>query len=55
MTVFKRFLQDQTASAAVEYGLIGALISVANLAAILQLSANLSFDSIATLVSDTMK
>lgn len=55
MAAFNRFLQDRTASAAVEYGLIGALVSVAILAAILQLSANLSFDSIATLVSDTMK
>ncbi|GAB1580482.1 Flp family type IVb pilin [Phyllobacterium phragmitis] len=55
MSILKSFLRDRAASATIEYGLLGALISVAILAAILQLSANLSFDSIATLVSDTMK
>ncbi|WP_153020090.1 Flp family type IVb pilin [Paramesorhizobium deserti] len=55
MTVFKALLHDRAGSAAVEYGLIGALVSIAILAGILQLAASLSLDSIATLVSDAMK
>lgn len=51
MTVFKGFFQDQTASAAIEYGLIGALISIAILTGLLQLAASLSLDSIAALIT----
>ncbi|RCS25022.1 Flp family type IVb pilin [Phyllobacterium salinisoli] len=57
MLVLKRFLCDRTASAAIEYGLIGALVSVAILAGLLQLSASLEgqFDYVVTRVSDVMQ
>ncbi|PYE89243.1 Flp pilus assembly pilin Flp [Phyllobacterium leguminum] len=51
MTVFEIFHRDETASAAVEYGLIGALVSIAIMASLFQLAASLSLDSIATLVT----
>ncbi|WP_420960392.1 Flp family type IVb pilin [Brucella sp. IR073] len=41
MTILKRYLRDQSGSTAIEYCLIGALISLAILAGLLQLSANL--------------
>ncbi|WP_188823296.1 Flp family type IVb pilin [Brucella endophytica] len=57
MTIPKRFLRDQRASAAIEYGLIGALVSIAIITGLLQLSAAIGgkFDFVATAISDVLK
>jgi Flp pilus assembly pilin Flp len=52
MTIFKRLLHDQMASAVAEYGLISALILIAIVTSVLQLSASLDFNSLATLVAN---
>lgn len=48
MSIFKRFLNDQSGATAIEYGLIAALVSVAAIAAMTTLGTKLTstFDAV---------
>lgn len=50
MTMFKRFLKDESGATAIEYGLIASLIAIAIIAVLGTLGTNLStqFNKVAT-------
>jgi len=53
MTIFSRFMKDESGATAIEYGLIAALVGVALIGALTQMSTGLStlFTNIGTQVS----
>jgi pilus assembly protein Flp/PilA len=54
MTIFSRFLKDESGATAIEYGLIAALVGVALIGALGNLEGGLSalFNSIGTTLTD---
>ena len=56
MTIFKRFLRDQSGATAIEYGLIGVLVSVAAIGGITALGStvNTTFSTMSTTANTAM-
>ena len=56
MTIFSRFLKDESGATAIEYGLIAALVGVALITALGNLEGGLTtlFNSIGTTLSDAV-
>lgn len=53
MTLFTRFLKDESGATAIEYGLIAAIVSVAIIAALQLVGTELS--NVFTFISDELK
>ena len=56
MTIFKRFLKDQSGATAIEYGLIGVLVAVATVGGITALGStvNNTFSTMSTTANTAM-